>query len=194
MEILTWILPLDEIVLTNIFIAPFHEDIWFQFLDWSKFVPKQRIHDIRVSHDSSRPKPTRCHYYLLMIHVRKCTYHNLCIVRRSAEDVRRVSGRRNGRTGVVSARPVPVAAELCGQRGRARGRHAAARQAPAARQVAAAALARLRRLPQRRGVTSRLRRKSRRLLGHRETFRDQLLRLSGDHHQNKRRLTTLTCD
>lgn len=114
------------------------------------------------------------------------------IDRRSPEDVGGVAGGRDGRARLAGAGPVPLAAELGGERGRGR-RHAAAQGGRAlARQVAAAALARLRGLPQRRGEPARLRREPRRLLPHREALRDELLRLTGDHHQNQCRLSAAT--
>lgn len=110
-------------------------------------------------------------------------------LRRSAEDAGGVAGGRDGRARLAGAGAVPLAAELGGVRERAGRGHAAAQGPARARQVAAAALARLRRLPQRRGEPARLRREPRRLLAHREALRDELLRLAGDHHQDHRRVT-----
>lgn len=76
--------------------------------------------------------------------------------------------------------------------GRRRGHAAARGEAARRRQVPPAPRARLRRLPQRRGEPTSLRGSTRRLLAHRETLRDELLRLTGDHHQDQRRLI-LTC-
>lgn len=114
--------------------------------------------------------------------------------RGSTEDIGRVVSRRDGRARLAGDGPVPVAAELRGERGRAGwSGHAAPRQATARRQVPAPTLPRLRRLPQRRGESPRLRREPWRLLTHRETFRNELLGLTGDHHQNKRRLNRCPC-
>lgn len=122
------------------------------------------------------------------------------IYRRSAKNSRGVARRGDG----AGHGAVPRAAGLGRQRGRrggdgGRGGHAAPRQAGHARQVAAAALARLHPLPKRRREPTRVRRKPRRLFPHGKTLGNELLRLPGNHHQSQRRLssfprTTLNTD